>query len=134
MTLRLARLLLDTPIPPALGSGQGLSPATRRNLAGLDPVRRLLDEPGAGEAVEFQLFRLWCARPDHRDVWIRRRLAGRGDPLHWVWAGKDDPDDADPEGTTGVSFVLKLAALQTILSLGTLGRALRGRDLDPFWP
>ena len=125
LTVRLANLLLGTEAPRDLLAGRGISPVTRRTLALLQPVRRLLDDPGRGEVVEFHLFRLWCARPDHRDRWLRMRVAGRGDPLHWVWEGGEEPDEVEHEKTAGLSFLLKLALFQSILSVNQLVTRLR---------
>jgi hypothetical protein len=135
VTARLANLLLGTAVPTDLLTGVGLSPTSRRTITALDPVRRLLDEPGRGDVVEFHLFRLWCARADHRDRWLRDRASGRGDPLHWVWEGGEDPDAVDHEGSTGPAFLLKLALFQSILSSsGVLRQLRRFGDPEPrFW-
>lgn len=128
VTLRLAHLLLDTAAPAELLEGRGLSPRERRMISVFRPVRRLLDEPGRGAVVDEHLFRLWCARPDHRDRSLRQRVSGRGDSLHWVWAGEETPDGARTERTSGPAFGLKLLALQTILEW----RQLVGHVPD-FW-
>lgn len=135
VTLRLAHLLLGTRAPADLLDGRDLSPHQRHVIDAFRPVRRLLDEPGRGAVVDQHLFRLWCARPDHRDRSLRNRVSGRGDSLHWVWAGEDDPAEAGAERTSGPAFGLKLLALQTIL-YGRLfaTRVRRGGASDPdFW-
>ncbi|NNF37064.1 MAG: nucleotidyltransferase family protein [Gemmatimonadetes bacterium] len=135
VALRLAQLCLGTEAPEDLARGRGLTPASRRAIAAMHPVRRLLEEPERGEAADFHLFRLWCARPDHRDHWLRTCLVGSGDPLHWVWLGEEDPEVED-ERTTGLGFLLKLALYQSILSLANLRTRIRQSDDGGpgFWP
>jgi hypothetical protein len=136
VTLRLAEICFATPAPEDLVSGRSLSSSRRAAIAGMTPVRRLLDDPPRAEAVEFHLFRLWCARPDHRDRWLRTRVSGAGDPLHWVWEGDEDPDEAGRERTTGPTFLLKLALYQSILSVTNLVTRMRRFDdgAVTFWP
>ena len=135
VTLRLAQLCLGTDAPDDLVRGRGLTIGSRRAIAAMHPVRRLLRESERGEAVDFHIFRLWCARPDHRDFWLRTRLSGAGDPLHWVWAGDEGPE-AEDERTTGIAFLLKLALYQSILSLTNLVARIRHPEEDgvAFWP
>ena len=135
VTLRLAQLCLGTRAPDDVVRGSGIGPGSRNAIAMMDPIGRLLREPNRGDAVEFHLFRLWCARPDHRDRWLRSRLAGSGDPLHWVWDGDDEPHTAGQERTTGLRFLVELGIYQSILSLTSFGsRLIRfGRDEPDFW-
>ncbi len=115
VSLRLSNLLLGTEAPIPILDGSALSRRARRAVAAFAPVRRLVDDPDSANAVEFHLFRLWCMDAAHRRVWFSEALKGRSDPLHWVWEGHDAPGEANPMGTTGLLFLLKLAVYQSIL-------------------
>jgi hypothetical protein len=135
VSIRLANVLLGTEAPVDMLDGSILSRRARRAVASLQPVRRLLDEPGAGEAIEFYLFRLWCMEPAHRRTWLRRSMSRDADPLRRVWEDPDSPGEAGPVGTTGPTFLLKLAAYQSILVGRTLWNHLTasaGADAG-FW-
>jgi hypothetical protein len=124
VSMRLANLLLGTEAPVDILDGSILSRRARRAVASLRPVRRLLEEPRDGEAIEFHLFRLWCMDPVHRRSWLRRAASGYSDPLHWVWEKQNAPGEAGPVGTTGLTFLLKLAGYQSILVGTTLWKHL----------
>lgn len=135
VALRLAHLLLGTDAPADLLQGRDLTPRERDMIDAFGPVRRVLDDPGRGASTDLYLFRLWCARPDHRSRALRERVTGRGDSLHWVWAGEERPEHADREWSSGPGFGLKLLALQTILDWKRIRGHLRGNGGAPpsFW-
>ncbi len=128
VSLRLAHVLLGTEAPAPLLDGRALPPRARGLISAFGPVGRVLDEPGRGAVVDRHLFRLWGARTDHRKRAFRERITGRGDSLHWVWAGEEGPEDAAPEPSSGLGFGLKLLVLQTILDWKRITRRV-----PDFW-
>ena len=132
VTLCLAHRLLGTTIPHDLLAGEGLRSADRLRIAGLRPEQRVVGGADTGTVAESYAFRLLCARPDHRQQWLRDRLRGIGDPLRWVWEGGQTPDEVEDEKTTGPAFVLKLLLVMSILQASTWMARFRGGPPE-FW-
>lgn len=124
VAVRLAHVLLGTSAPEELLRGSQLSAPARHAIDTLQPVRRLLDEEMVLPVLESHVFRLWCQDSEHRRTSIRQVLAGRRDPLQWVWTGEEAPEDSKREGTTGLLFLLKLAIYQSILGARMIWRLI----------
>lgn len=135
VALRLANLLLGTPISHRFLEGRGIPFVTRRAIALMRPVRRLLRKPNHGLVLDNYLFGFWCLRGfARRRTWIMRIASGSGDPLSWVW--EEVGFEVAAKGwIKGAELLLKLIAFQSAilgLALGSAARPVARRELH-FW-
>ena len=136
VTLRLCNLLLGTPAPKDLLGGESLTPLTRRGIAIMRPVRRLLRKPKRGGVSDYYLFRLWCQPSwQERSRWFRDQAFGETDPLGWVWAGEEEPESHGGGPSHGILLVMKLLAYQILVFGCSLGVGLRRGGIRAlrFW-
>jgi hypothetical protein len=86
LSLRLAELLLNTPLPSGFIDGLGLSRLCQANLALLRPVEWVLIEPGQRHVPPAQLLAIWTTvgwRRRLRRCWVA--VKPDADPLAWLW-------------------------------------------------
>ena len=114
LSLRLANLLLSTPAPAWALDGRRVPRGSRWGIAATRPVAHLLGRRTQSVVAAKDVMRLWLLA-DWRDrgARIRSMAAARGDPLEWVWEGKDSPQgDGGEPSTGGPGRVFKLMAYQ----------------------
>ncbi len=137
VALRLANLTLETPAPAGLLQGRGLPWISRKGIASLRPVRRMLRERKRGAVPDHHLFRLWCMPTwGHRRRWITGLASGARDPLEWVWEKREaDPGGPSRDFSQGVFLVSKLLAHQGSMLVSDLASSLTaaGRTRLRFW-
>ena len=112
VALRLAHLLLGTPVPRGFVESLGVSRVTRLNLALLRAVPWMITLHDDRRESAATLLCLWTT------VGWRKRLRRcsmialmRDDPLAWVWRGKGEADGRKGR-LRGLSSLAKLAAYQ----------------------
>lgn len=110
VSLRLADILLSTPVPSSRLDGSSLPAASRRALDVLQPVAHLLRGEDGVTVASDDLFRLWLLPTwPQRRARIRELASRTADPLAWIWEGADSPEE-DASRTGGVGRILKLVA------------------------
>ena len=135
VALRLAQLLLGTPVPRGFVESLGVSRLTRLNLALFRAVPWMITRHDDRYASAATLLRLWTT------VGWRKRLQRcsmialmREDPLAWVWHGKGDADRRRRR-LGGLSSLGKLAAYQAWVYVSGIAALLTrsGRRGLRFW-
>ncbi|MEX1258783.1 MAG: nucleotidyltransferase family protein [Gemmatimonadota bacterium] len=136
VSLRLANLLLSTPVPDWAANGRGLPPASRRGTELARPVEHLLFAKSQGVVAAQDLFRFWLLPSwTLRGARLRELAARRADPLEWVWEGKESPEEGEEISNGGLGRLLKMAAYQLWTeTAGRFGRAsVAGSGTRHFW-
>jgi hypothetical protein len=129
LSLRLAELLLNTPLPSGFIDGLGLSRLCRANLALLRPVEWVLIEPGQRHVPPAQLLVIWTTvgwRRRLRRCWVA--VKPDADPLAWLWLR--------PAHRAGLLRALvTIAAYQVWVYVRGVGATLSvtGRQSLGFW-
>ena len=129
LSLRLAELLLNTPVPSGFIDGLRLSRLCRANLALLRPVAWVLTEPEQRHVPAAHLLLIWTTvgwRRRLRRCWFA--VKPRADPLAWLWL-----TPADDAGFLRAFFTI--AACQIWVYVRGVGALLsvRGRQRLAFW-
>ncbi len=124
VSLRLAQLLLRTPVPVGFIDSLRVPSPTRLHLACLRPVPFLLDQRARKRVVAGAAFRFWATDGTSRLRRVRNMLREPPDPLSSVW---DDVPREPP--------LLKFAAFQGLVYLEALRAALTppGVERVRFW-
>jgi len=113
VSLRLAGLLLSTPVPSWAIDGRDVPNASRRGLDSLRPASHLLVPEARAPVAREDLFRLWLLPSwPLRGARLKEIAARRADPLAWVWEGRELPDEGGGPPTGGPGRLLKLVAYQ----------------------
>jgi len=136
VALRLANLLLGSPVPHRFLQGKDIPFVTRRAIALMRPVRRFLRKPKRARVPDSCLFGFWCLRGlAARGKWIMTVASGLVDPLTWVWEETEESESIEKSWIKGAELLLKLIVLQSAILGMALGSALRqgGRRELRFW-
>jgi hypothetical protein len=129
LSLRLAELMLNTPLPSGFINDLGLSRLCRANLALLRPVAWMLTEPEQRHDPAAQLLAIWTTvgwRRRLRRCWVA--VKPDADPLAWLWQRQ-----AHRAGLLHV--LLTIAAYQIWVYVRGVGARLSatGRQNLGFW-
>ena len=135
VALRLAHLLLGTPVPRGFVESLGVSRLTRLNLALFRAVPWMITMHDDRRESAATLLCLWTT------VGWRKRLRRcsmialmREDPLDWVWQGRGEPDGRKGR-LRGFASLAKLAAYQAWVYVSGIAALLTrsGRRGVRFW-
>ena len=135
VALRLAHLLLGTPVPRGFVESLGVSRLTRLNLALFRAVPWMITMHDDRRESAATLLCLWTT------VGWRKRLRRcsmialmREDPLDWVWQGRGEPDGRKGR-LRGFASLAKLAAYQAWIYVSGIAALLTrsGRRGVRFW-
>ncbi len=137
LSLRLAEVLLRTPVPNGFIDSLELSPACRVSLALLDPVSLVVSEPAQRRMGPAELLLVWTTvgwQSRLRRAWIAVRP--EADPFMRVYLSQADDRRVETKNRPG-SFrrLVALACWQACVYLGGLGAMLTsaGRRRLRFW-
>jgi putative nucleotidyltransferase-like protein len=134
LSLRLAELLLGTPIPAGFFERLELAPLSRTNLALLDPIAAMLEQRSQRRAALERLLVLWCVQGRAARVAVVRAIYW-GEPDWFARMGFLQDDTAAPLPPRRRPLaVLKLLGYQLwIYLVGTAAWLGGRRRISAFW-
>jgi hypothetical protein len=135
VALRLAQLLLGTPMPRGFVESLGVSRLTRLNLALFRAVPWMITQHDDRYASAATLLRLWTTVGWRKRLRLCSMIAlMRDDPLAWVWQGKGEADGRKGR-LRGLASLGKLAVYQAWVYVSGIAALLTrsGRRGLRFW-
>jgi hypothetical protein len=127
LSLRLAELLLCTPLPPGYVAALGAPLLSRIHLPLLDPLGQLLNGAEAPRAAVERLFLVWSiASGRDRMRFLRELLTGDAD---WFWRAVEEGSNVRRERVHDAVAFAKLGLFQLARYPAALGRRRPRR----FW-